>query len=90
MGDVLSTQAELEGSNAVRRREKRHVQTNAEDKVADMVNLYVEKGVSREDSETVMRLLSKYDRAFLELVERESGAKWDRTSERAPRLRASV
>lgn len=68
LGDVLSTQADMEYNNSQRWKQKRNLDRDRRRTVQDMVGLYVEKGVSREDAHLVMQTLSQYDRAFLELV----------------------
>lgn len=68
MGDILSTQAEMEYNNVQRRRERWELDNQMDRKIQDMVDLYVEKGVSRDDSQLVVETLAKYDHVFLELV----------------------
>jgi VIT1/CCC1 family predicted Fe2+/Mn2+ transporter len=68
MGDVLSTQAETEFHNVLRFRQRADLDRNMRSKVNDMVDVYVEKGLSRDDAKKMIGILSKYDRAFLELV----------------------
>jgi len=66
IGDALSSQAEIDLSKAEREREQWEMENDMEGEVAEMIELYVEKGVSPEDAETIIRTLAKYPPAFLD------------------------
>lgn len=66
MGDAMSSQAEMDYNQSERRREKWEMDNNMEGEIEEMVELYMGKGLSREDSETIIHTLAKYEDAFLD------------------------
>lgn len=65
-GDAMSTQAELDLSKSERRRERLEMQQNLHGEMNEMINMYVQKGIKRNDAETIVHTLSKYPNQFLD------------------------
>ena len=59
-GDAMSSQAEIDLNKAERRREKWEMKNNMKGEVQEMIDLYISKGVKREDAETIIRTMSHY------------------------------
>jgi len=68
IGDYLSTKAENEYIRAERRRELWEVDHYPEGERREMVELYQEKGIGREDAETVVGVLSKHREAWVSIM----------------------
>jgi len=68
LGDALSTQAEIDYNNAERLREKWEMEVSMDQEIAEMTELYVQRGISQEDSATIWRILAKYPEAFLDVM----------------------
>jgi VIT1/CCC1 family predicted Fe2+/Mn2+ transporter len=66
IGDSMSSQAELDYNNAERKRERWEMDNHMEGEITEMVELYIAKGLSRTDSETIIHTLAKYEDAFLD------------------------
>ena len=59
VGDYLSTKSELEFEKTERERERWEIENYPEGEKQEMVKLYVEKGVSQEDAQTVVEIFAK-------------------------------
>ncbi len=68
LGDALSAQAEIDYNNSERNREKWEMEVSMEQEIQEMIQLYVNRGLSREDAETIWRILGKYPQAFLDVM----------------------
>ncbi|KAG9404848.1 hypothetical protein AC1031_005060 [Aphanomyces cochlioides] len=68
MGDVLSTQAEIDLVNHERARESWEFDNFPEGELEEMVELYEKKGISTEDAKLVVNTLSKYKEAFIDIM----------------------
>ena len=68
IGDYLSTKAENEYNTAERQREAWEVDNYPEGEKHELVEIYVEKGVSQEDAETIVGLLSKHRDAWVDVM----------------------
>ncbi|KAF0685121.1 Aste57867_22946 [Aphanomyces stellatus] len=68
MGDVLSTQAEIDLVHHERARETWEFDNFPEGEVQEMVELYESKGVDHEDATQVVEILSKYKEAFIDIM----------------------
>lgn len=68
IGDYLSTKAENEYQRAEKTREKWEFQHYPEGEKKEMVELYMGKGVSKEDAHLVVDTLSKYENAFIDVM----------------------
>jgi len=68
VGDWLSTRAEVDMAIRERRREEWETKNYEEGEVAEMVELYVQKGVKRQNAERIMRILSKNKKAFVDIM----------------------
>jgi VIT1/CCC1 family predicted Fe2+/Mn2+ transporter len=68
IGDYLSTKAEQEYSRAERERELWEVRHYPEGEKQEMVELYVDKGIPQKDAETVVDILSKNDKAWVDIM----------------------
>ncbi|KDO25655.1 hypothetical protein SPRG_08954 [Saprolegnia parasitica CBS 223.65] len=68
MGDLLSTQAEIDLVNHERSRELWEMDNFPEGEKAEMVELYERKGISSKDAKLVVDTLSKYKEAFVDIM----------------------
>ncbi len=59
-GDILSTRAEQQYHAAERAREEWELENYPEGETRELKELYVEKGLSEEDSDTLVEILAKY------------------------------
>lgn len=66
VGEYLSSRAEREWMAQERQREAWELENHAEGEVQEMIEIYMEKGVSREDAEAVLGTLSKYKDFFVD------------------------
>ena len=67
-GDYLSSQAEFEYTRAEHKREKWELDNYPEGEKREMVELYMKRGMSKEDAETVIEVMSKYKNFFLDVM----------------------
>lgn len=65
-GDALSTQAEIDYNNSERKREKWEMDNNMDGEIDEMIAIYMKKGISKADANTMIRTLAKYPDAFLD------------------------
>jgi len=65
-GDALSTQAEIDYNKSERKREKWEMQNNMQGEIDEMIAIYLQKGISKEDAQTMINILAKYPDAFLD------------------------
>ena len=70
-GEYTSSQAEMDFARAEREREEWELKTHPEGEKKEMIDLYVEKGVSLEDATLVMETLMKVCDHVYALVSRE-------------------
>ena len=68
IGDYLSTKAEQEYNRAERERELWEVQHYPDGEKQEMMELYVDKGIDPKDAETVVNILSKNDKAWVDIM----------------------
>lgn len=68
IGDYLSTKSEQEYQNAERRRELWEVEHYPEGEKREMLELYLAKGVPKEDAETVVETLSRHKEAWVDIM----------------------
>lgn len=68
IGDYLSTKAENEYARAERERERWEVEHYPEGERREMIELYIGKGIGREDAETVTAILSKHRDAWVSIM----------------------
>lgn len=68
VGDYLSTKAENEYNRAERGRETWEVENYPEGERQEMVELYKAKGISAEDSASLVAILSKYKEAWIDVM----------------------
>jgi VIT1/CCC1 family predicted Fe2+/Mn2+ transporter len=68
IGDYLSTKAEKEYQEDERRREEWEIKNYPEGEKKEMIEIYKEKGVSPEDAETIVSILSKNEEAFVSIM----------------------
>jgi VIT1/CCC1 family predicted Fe2+/Mn2+ transporter len=68
IGDFLSTKAENEYNKAEREREQWEVDNYPEGEKKEMVELYVEKGLSEEDARTVVDIISKDKKVWVDIM----------------------
>jgi DNA damage-binding protein 1 len=66
LGDYLSEAAELEYLKSERAREAWEMDNYPEGELAEMVELYVEKGVDRKDAESILTTMAKYKDFFVD------------------------
>ena len=67
-GDYLSSKAEFEYTRAEHKREKWELDNYPEGEKREMVELYMKRGMSKEDAETVVEVMSKYKNFFLDVM----------------------
>jgi len=68
VGDWLSTGAEVTMAKRERRREEWETDNYIEGEIAEMVELYIKKGVPRENAVKIMNILSKNKQAFVDVM----------------------
>jgi len=68
MGDYLSTKAEIEYQACERKREEWEVDNNPEGEKIEMVEVYRNRGLSEEDSQTMANTISKSKKAWVEVM----------------------
>lgn len=68
IGDMLSEQAEIENYHSERKREAWEMHVSMEQEVEEMIELYVQRGISPEDSRRIWTILAKYPEAFLDVM----------------------
>jgi len=66
VGDALSTKAENAAIFKEREREKWELENFREGEIMEMVQIYEEKGMSRQDAEVVVRTMAKYEEFFVD------------------------
>lgn len=67
-GDYLSTKAENDYMAAERVRETWEVRNYPEGEKQEMVELYMEKGIAREDAEIAVQALSKHEKSWVDIM----------------------
>ncbi len=68
IGDYLSTKAENEYNHAERDREAWEVHNYPEGEKRELVELYVEKGLSQEDATAIVDIISRSEKAWIEIM----------------------
>jgi VIT1/CCC1 family predicted Fe2+/Mn2+ transporter len=68
IGDYLSTKSEQEYERAERRREQWEVEHYPEGEKRELVELYVEKGLAKQDAETIVEILAKNKSAWVDVM----------------------
>ena len=68
IGDYLSTKSENEYNAMEKDREAWEVETYIEGEKKEMVDIYMDKGVTREDAITMVDILSKHKDAFVDVM----------------------
>lgn len=68
MGDYLSTKAENEYNQAERDRETWEIENYPDGEKKELVDIYTEKGLSEEDAKTVVEIISKNKRAWVDIM----------------------
>lgn len=68
VGDYLSTKAEHEYYESEKKRERWEVDNYPEGEKQEMIELYQEKGISKPDSHKMINILSKYKKAWVEVM----------------------
>ena len=68
MGDFLSTKAENEYNKAERDRETWEVENYPDGEKMELVEMYTEKGLSEEDARTVVEIISKNKRVWVDVM----------------------
>lgn len=68
LGDALSSQAEADLVAHERKREMWEFENYPQGEIEEMVELYVEKGISAEDARMVITTLAKYKEAFVDIM----------------------
>lgn len=67
-GDFLSEKAEIEHAQGERRREMWEMESHPEGEISEMIEIYVEKGMSQEDAETIIHTYAKYKDLYVDLM----------------------
>lgn len=68
VGEFLSSKAENEWILSERRREEWELENYPEGEIREMVDLYMEKGMSRQDAESVITTMAKYKDFFVDIM----------------------
>ena len=68
LGDALSTKAENEHILNERKRESWEMETNPEGEIEEMIEIYVQRGMSKEDAAAAIGLMSKYHEFFINVM----------------------
>jgi len=66
IGDYLSERSELEFIRSERNREEWEFANFKEGEIAEMMEIYISKGLSAADSELILRAMAKYPRFFID------------------------
>mmetsp|Transcript_17123 Transcript_17123/g.26722 ORF Transcript_17123/g.26722 Transcript_17123/m.26722 type:complete len:335 (-) Transcript_17123:26-1030(-) len=67
-GEYMSSSAEIDHIRAERKREEWEVETNIEGEKREMVEIYVKKGISEADARTVVDIISKDKKVFVDIM----------------------
>ena len=67
-GEYMSSSAELDHIRAERKREEWEVENHIEGEKKEMVEIYVKKGLSEEDAKTVVDIISKDKKVFVDIM----------------------
>lgn len=68
MGDYLSTKAEIEFQQAERKREAWEVENYPEGEKLELIELYISKGLSRDDAVNVTETISKNKKTWVDIM----------------------
>lgn len=68
IGDFLSTKAEKEYSSAERTRESWEVENYPEGEMKEMVEIYMDKGITEKDAKQIVKILSKHKKAWVDVM----------------------
>ena len=68
IGDFLSTKAENEYNSTEREREKWEVQNYPEGEKKELIEIYMDKGISESDANTVVDIISKNEKAWIDIM----------------------
>lgn len=68
MGDLLLSQAEQSRCNMERQQVQNELISDMGGKIREIIDLYVDKGMVREDARTIVQTLAKYDHIFLDQI----------------------
>jgi len=68
VGDYLSTKAEKEYALAEKTREAWEVENYPEGEMKEMLELYMDKGISEKDAKTMVEILSKHKKAWVDIM----------------------
>lgn len=68
IGDYLSSKSEREYEQGEREREEWEVEHYPEGEKKEMIEIYEDKGISSEDAQTIVDTLSKYPKAFVDIM----------------------
>jgi len=67
-GEYLSSKAEVEYTVAERNREAWEMKSNPEGEITEMVDIYVARGMNREDACLIVRTMAKYENLFVDIM----------------------
>lgn len=68
IGDYLSTKSEQEYARGERQRELWEIEHYPEGEKKELVELYVDKGLSQADAETIVNILAKNEKAWIDVM----------------------
>ncbi len=68
IGDYLSTRAENEYNDAERQREVWEVENYPDGEKQEMIELYTEKGITDEDAHTIVDIISRHKKAWVDIM----------------------
>lgn len=68
IGDFLSTKAEKEYARTERKRESWEVENYPEGEMKEMIELYMDKGITEKDARQMVNILSKHKKAWVDVM----------------------
>jgi VIT1/CCC1 family predicted Fe2+/Mn2+ transporter len=68
IGDYLSTKSEQEYERAERQREQWEIEHYPEGEKKELIELYVDKGLSPQDAQTIVDILAKNEKAWIDVM----------------------
>jgi DNA damage-binding protein 1 len=71
VGEFLSSKAENEWILSERAREKWEMDNYPEGEIREMIDLYIERGLSKEDAEKIILTMAKYKTVFIDFMMKE-------------------
>lgn len=68
LGDYISTKSEIQFQQKERMREEWEVENNPDEEKQEMIELYEQKGISKEDATSAVEIISKNKKAWVDIM----------------------